>query len=526
MLADTGIAPRGMKPSGRAAQLLQFDRPLSGDEAARLALALRKRPEVEWVVPNTRERRLQSAIPPNDPQFAVPPGGDTGDAQWWLYAPSGSDSNVAVDRLRGVPGFQSAWTTTTGSPSAIVAVLDTGVTLHPELAGRVLPGYDFVSTVVYANDGDGRDADPSDPGDWVSQQDLGNAAFSGCEREDSSWHGTIIAGQIAAATNNGDGVAGINWDGRILPVRVAGKCGAEVDDIVDGMRWAAGLHVDGVPDNPNPARIINISFGGSEPCSAAYQDAIDELFAAKGAIVVAAAGNEHGAPTRPASCNGVVGVAALNRDGFKSSYSNFGPTLKVATVGGDPTNIGAWGGFVGDTGLLTLINNGLTIPAEHDYAYLSGTSFATPLVSGIASLMLSVNPQLTAAQLIEGIQVSARPHVTSAAIEVCSNSNPGRCECTASTCGAGIADAQRAVWYAQGLALPPLTPAAINNADVRQAAATGADLQPNPGAGPGPGPVPTNGGGGGALGLGWLAGLALATVLLARRRGPRSGDKP
>src|SRR5205085_8573691 len=140
--------------------------------------------------------------------------------------------------------------------------------------------------------------------------------FSGCTVQNSSWHGTIIAGIVAAVTNNSSGVAAINRNGRVLPVRVGGKCGADVADIVDGMRWAAGLSVPGTPPNPNPARIISVSFGGDAACNAAYQSAIDEILGEKGAVVVAAAGNERHAPTRPANCSGVVSVAALNRDGF------------------------------------------------------------------------------------------------------------------------------------------------------------------------------------------------------------------
>ena len=522
VLGETGIAPRRMKPSGRAAQLLDFERVLSGDEAEAMAARLRGRPDVEWVVPNERERRLQQA--PNDLGFSPPQNGSSAEAQWWLYAPTGSDGNVLAERLRGVPGLLPAWSIEQGKASARVAVLDTGITAHPELAGHVLPGYDFVSVVEYSNDGDGRDADPTDPGDFVSPEDAQTPAFAGCVVEDSSWHGTIIAGQIAALTNNTDGVAAINWNGRILPVRVAGKCGADVADIIDGMRWAAGLPVPGVPTNPlaNRARIINISFGGSAPCNAAYQAAIDEL-AANNVIVVAAAGNEHTAPTRPANCTGVVGVAALNRDGFKSSYSNFGPSLAIATVGGDPGNDpardGRWASFLGDSGLLTLINDGLRGPGDSTYAFLSGTSFAAPLVSGVASLMLSVNPQLTAAQLIDGLRLSARPHVTSSSIGACSEANPGRCLCTTTTCGAGILDAVRALQFAQGGPPGALSPAQINNNDVRAAASTGPDRDPNPVAGNGGGGGGTDtGGGGGALGFGWLAGLALAVLLLAQAR--------
>ncbi len=201
--------------------------------------------------------------------------GNTG--QWWLHPVSGANGNVLNARLRGVPGLQTAWLRSTGVGAAApvaVAVLDTGITVHPDLDANVLPGYDFVSTVEYAGDGTGRDADPADPGDFVSAQDksANPVAFSACAIENSSWHGTNIAGVVAAVTNNGDGVAGVNWNARIVPVRVAGKCGADVADIIEGMRWAAGLPVSGVPLNANPVRIVNISFGGTAACGPAYQE--------------------------------------------------------------------------------------------------------------------------------------------------------------------------------------------------------------------------------------------------------------
>jgi serine protease len=222
----------------------------------------------------------------------------------------------------------------------------------------------------------------------------------------------------------------------VLPVRVAGKCGADVADIIDGMRWAAGLdgvckRSDGagrcaefVPRNPNPARIINISFGGSAACGPAYQAAIDELrgvvFAggAVGAVVVASAGNGWAAPSRPANCQRVIGVAALNRDGFKTNYSAFGAVLALSTVGGDDAD-GAWGASLGanslaDSGILSVGNSGPTTPANCSQAgaecYFNhfGTSFSAPIVSGAVSLMLSVNPALSASQIEQGLARSAR----------------------------------------------------------------------------------------------------------------------
>jgi serine protease len=512
VLRESAMAVTRTRPTGLAAHRIDFGRVLGHDEAERLAEQLRARPDVEWAVPNTRERRLD--VVPNDPFYQA---GD----QWWLQQVRGSNQNALADRLRGVPGFAAAWSLSTGSPAAVVAVLDTGITSDPELAGHILPGYDFVSTLEYANDGDGRDNDPSDPGDWVTQAevDTNPSLFGGCTVENSSWHGTNIAGLIAAATNElpPRGVAAINWDARVLPVRVAGKCGADVADIVDGMYYAAGIHRDGVPDNKNPARIINISFGGSEPCNEAYQSAIADL-ANVGAVVIAAAGNERGAVTRPASCRGAIAVGAVNRDGFKSNYSNFGSAVSLMTVGGDPPEDGLWGSILGDTGLLTVDNGGTTGPGAPGYARLFGSSFSTPLVSGTISLMLSVNPNLSAAQIIAGLKASARPHVTSRLMGVCTASNPGRCICSTATCGAGLLDAPQALLYAQnpGAYVAPAQQAAlIDSDDVSRAVALG----PDQGAGAPPPPQPSSGGG--ALDPGWLRALALAVLAVRAARVPR-----
>ncbi|MEO8123326.1 MAG: S8 family serine peptidase [Burkholderiales bacterium] len=517
VLGTVGIARYRSQPAGRAALRLDFGRVLKGEDAARIAAQLRVNPEVEWVVANEREQRLQGA--PNDPYYAQ---------QWWLGNPGGSNSNALAARLRGVPGFQGAWAREAGRASAVVAILDTGITAHPDLAGHVLSGYDFVSTIEYANDGDGRDADASDPGDWVSAGDQFSAPtpFDGCEVQDSSWHGTQIAGIVAAVTGNGTGVASASWDGRVLPVRVAGKCGAEVADIIDGMRWAAGLAVAKggggfLPQNPNPARIVSISFGSSAACNPAYQAAIDEL-AAHGVVVVAAAGNQHAAPMRPANCNGVIGVAALNRDGFKTTYSNFGAELVVATVGGDPDDEGAWGAILGGDGIVTLDNAGRAGPGTGRYARVFGSSYSAPIVAGAISLMLSANPHLTRDQIFAGLRQSARPHVTSPVIAACSADNPGRCICTTQTCGAGILDVAEAVRYAQTMAdrsvyAPKRWPVeVIANAEVSAAVALGVDLPPNASA------LTSAGGGGGALGPLWLLGLTLSVVAVAhafRQRG-------
>ncbi|HSN33453.1 MAG TPA: S8 family serine peptidase [Ideonella sp.] len=239
---------------------------------------------------------------------------------------------------------------------------------------------------------------------------------------------------------------------------------------------------------------------------------------ANNVIVVAAAGNERAALDRPANCSGVIAVGAVNQDGFKSNYSNFcaatANSLLLMTVGGDPPQDGAWGSLLGDTGLLTIDNSGTTTPGGSAYARLYGTSFSTPLVSAAASLMLGVNPGLSAAQVIDGLRKSARPHVTSNLIGVCSSSNPGRCICDQSICGAGLLDVAQALAYAQNPAayVPPARqPVLIDDATIAQAVALGPDQ-----AGISPAPPPPTSSGGGALDPTWLAALALAVLAVAR----------
>jgi len=510
--APTPAVSPSLRAVARDARLVDLGRPLPADEAQALAERLRALPEVDWVTLNVREQRLQA-----DPLRSQ---------QWWLRAASGGNAQPQAERRRGVPGFETAWASgipgAGGSMAPIVAVLDTGIAPHPDLVGRVLPGHDFVADTLAANDGDGRDADPADPGDWVDASDRQNARFASCEIQRSSWHGTVIAGLIAAIPDNGLGVAGINPQGRVLPVRVAGKCGATVADILDGMRWAAGLAVAGVAANPHPARILNISFGGAAPCTADYQGVLAEL-QARGVVVVAAAGNDHATVARPANCAGVVGVAAVNRDGFKTHYSNFGSALAttgIATVGGDDNRGGAWRDIVADSGIVGVWNTGETGPGRAEYAALFGTSFAAPMVSGTLALMLSVNPQLTAAAMVDGLRLSARPHLDSPLVAACSNDHPGRCACTNATCGVGLLDAREALRFAADpprYTAPAWSLERLDNADLQRAVALGADRPPNVAASP-PSPGQGGGGGGGGVAGGWPWGLALAGAIWALRR--------
>ena len=262
-----------------------------------IAANLSALPEVEYAEPDAI---MVPMLTPNDPQYG---------SQWHYFVPSTGNYGINAP---------AAWDITTGSPSIVVAVIDTGITNHTEFVGRTVPGYDFISDYRVANDGTGRDSDPSDPGDWVTAADLNSAPFvgAGCQIHNSTWHGTHTAGTIGAASNNSVGVAGVNWNSKILPVRVLGKCGGTLSDIADGMRWAAGLSVPGAPANANPAKVINMSLSGAGACGTTYQDAINAITGAGTTIVVAAGNNNPGQDAsgyRPGNCIGVITVAATNR---------------------------------------------------------------------------------------------------------------------------------------------------------------------------------------------------------------------
>lgn len=453
---EAGVAMVGAGEAGNA-HLLRFDQPLKGQALDRALRRLRLHPEVAWVEPNVLVPRQQLAPgAPNDVLYGL---------QWHLLAPDN------FGNLSGM-NMPAAWAIRNGSP-VVVAVVDSGVRFdHPDLAGRLLPGYDLVSEIDVANDGNGRDPDPSDPGDWVSVAEAGQGMFQFCSASPSLWHGTFIAGQIAAASNNATGVVGLNWGASVLPVRVSGKCGALVSDLLDGLRWAAGLPVAGLPPNTTPARVINLSFGGDAPCSQAYQDTINEVTDA-GALVVVAAGNNlpqgNAALTRPADCQRVMAVAAVRRDGAKASYSNFGPQVALSAPGGStdssPNNF-----------LVSTDNSGTTVPTANSYGYKQGTSFSAPQAAGVASLMLGINPALSPTQLIERMKTGARAHSFDAGRGLCSGANLAVCNCSTSTCGAGLLDAERALQLAAGPAavivpLGRVEPGSVIALDGRQSVA-------------------------------------------------------
>jgi len=419
----------------------------AGLSSSQLAARLTAMPEVEWAVPD--QRRRAAAALPNDPYLGDNQSQVTPVAgQWYLRAPT----TALVSAINAV----GAWDITSGSRTVTVAVLDTGVRLdHPDLAGKLWPGYDFVDDRDTGNDGDGRDADPSDPGDWTSSGECsaGEPAFA------SSWHGTQVAGLIGAATDNGLGIAGAARNVMLLPVRVLGRCGGWDSDILAAMRWSGGLSTEPVA-NAHPARVINMSLGSTGSCPASYRDVIGELVAA-GVTVVVAGGNDTGlAVNTPANCAGAIAVAGVRHLGSKVGYSNIGPEMAIAAPAGNCVNL---------TGaclypLMTTINSGNTTPGENIYSdsfnYSVGTSFATPLVAATAGLMLSVDPTLQPAQVKSVLQTTARSFPTSGAdADVVACRAPGaveqiECYCTSTTCGAGLLDAAGAVARVQSTAVP------------------------------------------------------------------------
>ena len=363
------------------------------------------------------DRWLRPALVPNDPDYYY---------QWPLHE---SVSEIAA------ANSPPAWDLSTGRRAVTIAVIDSGLVPHPDLdPQRVLPGYDFIGDALVANDGDGRDSDPADAGDWVDDDHIARlGALCGHARARSSWHGTQMAGIVGASGNNAAGIAGVNWGAYLLPVRVLGSCGGWMSDVADGVRWAAGLAVAGAPPNPWPARVINLSLGGAGACTAFMQHAIDAAVRA-GAVVVAAAGNgaepwsvADAAAMMPGNCAGVVAAASVDRSGNRSWYSRIGATVALSAPGF------AW----------SLSNRGLTAPAGSGYAAIQGTSVSAALVSGVASLMLSVNPALTPAQIGAGLRAAARPF-------------PDGSDCAAGGCGAGMLDAQAAVLTAAAMPARPM----------------------------------------------------------------------
>lgn len=367
-------------------------------ELAALAARLEEDAAVMYADP---VRRMIPHVVPNDPLFGT---------QWSLHDPAAGVNAPA------------AWSVATGAPSTTVAVIDTGILPHPDLDGRVLPGYDFVTDPASARDGDGRDPDPRDEGDWTADGDC----YDGSPAQASFFHGLFVSGLIAANTDNGLGVAGMDWAAKVLPVRTLAKCGGTNADVFEGMLWASGVQIAGVPPNPNPARVINMSLGGFGACSSAVQEAIDDALA-QGSVVIVAAGNaaDDAMNWAPANCGGVITVGATGNTGDRAGYSNYGHRVDLSAPGGDGDDVSSL--------ILSTHAIGDTVPGDFDYAIAAGTSFSTPLVSGAASLMIARNPLLTPGRVLSILTGTTRDF-------------PIGTQCSAGgVCGSGILDAGAAV---------------------------------------------------------------------------------
>lgn len=386
--------------NGDGYHLLQLPKKGYESQAWALCEKIKQDKRFKWCTPNVMAVG-QSATAPNDPRY-------TSGEQWNL----GGDAPAGINA-------KAAWAMTPGSSSTVIAIVDGGIIPHTDIStASVVAGYDFITDVNMSVDGNGRDDFPIDPGD-ASIPD-------GCLY--STWHGIGVTGIIGATTDNGFGIAGINQAAKLLPVRVLGKCNkGALPDVIDGMKWAAGLAVSGVPANANPAKVINVSLGVSGPCSnyPQLQTAIDAI-RKKGVVIVSAAGNDDGVDTSqvsPASCNGVLTVGSVTRFGGKGSTTT-GTRIDIAAPGAAASSFAVDLVYSSsDSGDEGRVNDN----AIRGYA---GTSFAAPHVSGIVSLMKGLRPSMSPSQITHILKKTARPFPT----------GTGGTDCTTSTCGAGILD--------------------------------------------------------------------------------------
>lgn len=371
---SAGTTARVTRTLATGGDVVRMGKALDGVAAEAVMRAIAADPAVESVEVDGRRTTTQAA-PFNDPHYAL---------QWGYKHPFAGVNAPAV------------WPLTKGG-GTVVAVLDTGRLSHPDLNARYVDGYDFISADHYPNDGNGRDGNATDAGDWASA----NLCSPGSPAENSSWHGTHVAGTVAASANNGIGGVGVAPGARVQPVRVLGRCGGWDSDISDAIVWASGGTVAGVPRNQTPAEVINMSLGGPGSCSVALQRAINGAIG-RGTSVVVSAGNSNrpAAQFAPANCNGVITVGATGVTGARASYSNHGDRVDVFAPGGGDTD--------GRDYIWSTLNTGTRNAGSPSYAYYMGTSMAAPHVAGIVALLQSIRVQ-TPAQVRSLLRSTARP---------------------------------------------------------------------------------------------------------------------
>ena len=341
-----------------------------------------------------------ATVPANDLYFPL---------QWYLNGKNGVS-------------MPTAWKYSKGDGYKVVAVIDTGIRAHQQIdkaltrnADGSIYGYDFVSELANAADGDGEDSNPNDEGDSSG----GN-----------SFHGTHVAG-IIAAEHDFLGTAGIAPNVKLLPIRALGKDGGTISDLVKAVNWAAGVKIAGIPQNKFPVSVINLSLGAKEvvSCTGGYASIFDAAIA-KGITVIAAAGNESRASLSfPGNCNGVITVVATQALGDRATYSNFGSGTLLSAPGGE-FNVGSTESPDSRGGIISSWVDSANLPS---YRLSEGTSMATPVVSGIVALMYSMQPNITPARVRAILQDSVRPFAPTSNCAIIGG------------CGAGIINAQLAL---------------------------------------------------------------------------------
>ncbi|MEV8156950.1 S8 family serine peptidase [Kocuria salsicia] len=356
-----------VKTTAAQADVLELDRELDETEQKKLVAEIQADPAVEYA---EADRLASTSWVPNDTYTAY---------QWTLWPQQG-----------GV-NFTQAWDLSRGNGQTI-AVLDTGITSHGDLNSKVVPGRDFINDTALSRDGDLRDANPQDQGDWSAAGECSPAA------RNSSWHGTHVAGLAAGVTNNGNGIVGAAPGAKIQPVRVLGKCtNGWVSDIADAVAWSAGAPVAGQPANRTPATVINLSLNYPGECGTTMQNAINAAVNRR-VPVVAAAGNSavNAGGTAPANCANTIVVGASDNNGNTASYSNTGAVVDVLAPGG-----------TSQYPMLSTVNAGTRGPAGATYGNMYGTSMATPLVSGTVALMKQRDPAITPARVEQILKSTA-----------------------------------------------------------------------------------------------------------------------
>ena len=404
--ASKPLVARHVRRMSLGADVISTTQKLGAADAEALMRQIAADPNVEYV---EVDQIMRPILTPNDTSYSQQYG--------FFEATGGIKAN-------------EAWDITTGS-GVVVAVLDTGSTNHSDLNANTIAGYDMISDATIAGDGGGRDSDPNDPGDFETGSN-------------SSWHGTHVAGTVAAITNNAKGVAGTAFGARVQHVRVLGRGGGYTSDIADGITWASGGAVSGAPANATPAEVINMSLGGGGTCSATYQNAINAAVN-RGTTVVVAAGNSNTnvSTSVPANCQNVIAVAATDRNGARASFSNYGTGIDVSGPG---------------VGILSTLNSGTTTPGTESYASYNGTSMAAPHVAGVVALMQAhATTPKTPAQIESILKSTAR-------------ALPGACS---GGCGAGIIDARALVDLAGGSTPPPPPPPPTGGSLTKGVAVTG-----------------------------------------------------